>query len=114
MLALLPAAGAENWQVAWKDDTQTLKVDRDSVRVDGPQVEYWYSDTVDALVDLSEFRYRAVSDCVTNQMRLVEVHDPETGQTKPVQDSVWKDRSYNPDDPLAVMHHEICRDYGVR
>ena len=111
-LLFLPKGWAEDWKVVWKDDMQTLKVDRDSVRVSGSQVEYWYSDEVDAIVDWSEFRYHAISDCVNHQMKLTEVHDPASGQTNPVKDSEWKDKSYNPDDPVTVMHYEVCRDYG--
>lgn len=107
-----PRGWAEDWQVVWKDDTQTLKVDRDSVQVNGSQVEYWYSDEVDAIVDIMEHRYYAVSDCTTNQMRLTQGYDPESGQTIPVKDSEWKEKPYDPDDPVTVMHYEVCRDYG--
>lgn len=113
LLAFLPEARAEDWRTVWKDDMQELRVDRDSVQVNGTQVEYWYSDTVDAIVDLMEHRYYVVSDCASNQMKHSQVYDPLSGQTNPVQDSEWKDRSYNPDDPVAVMHYEICRDYGA-
>ena len=107
----LPSAKAENWQVAWKDDTQELRLDRDSIRVNGTQVEYWYSDTVDALVDIMEHRYYAISDCENHQMRLTHVYDPASGQTNPVKDSEWQAMPYNPDDSVTVMHYEVCRDY---
>ena len=112
LLVFLPPVRAEDWQVVWKDDMQTLKIDRDSIRVNGTQVEYWYSDEVDAIVDWMEYRYYAVSDCASHQMKLIQVYDPASGQTKPVKDSGWKDRSYNPDDPMTVMHYEVCRDYA--
>jgi hypothetical protein len=112
VFSFLTSVWAENWKVVWKDSTQELKVDRDSVRINGSQVEYWYSDTVDALVDLMEHRYYAVSDCASHQMKLVEVYDPASGQTNPVKESEWKDRPYNPDDPVTVMHYEVCLDYG--
>ncbi len=111
-LAFLPRGWAENWQVVWKDDTQTLKVDRDSIRANGSQVEYWYSDEVDAIVDIMEHRFHAVSDCTYHQLRLIEVYDPVAGQTNPVKDSEWKEKPYNSDDPVTVMHYEVCRDYG--
>lgn len=111
-LVLLPAARAEDWKVVWKDDMQTLKVDRDSIRVNGSQVEYWYSDTLDAIVDSSEFRYHALSDCASNQMRLTEVYDPSSGQTNPVKDSGWKEKPYDSHDSVTVMHYEVCRDYS--
>ena len=113
LVVFLPRVWAEDWQVVWKDDMQTLKVDRDSVRVSGTEIEYWYSDEVDAIVDIMEHRFHAVSDCNHNQLRLIEVYDPETDQTNPVKESVWKGMPYNPDDPVAVMHYEVCRDYGV-
>ncbi len=108
----LPRGWAEDWQVVWKDDMQTLKVDRESVRVNGSQVEYWYSDTVDAIVDSSEFRYHPFSDCASHQMRLTEVYDPASGQTNPVKDSGWKEKPYDSHDSVTVMQDEICRDYG--
>jgi len=114
LFVFLSQARAENWKVVWKDDMQELRVDRDSVQVNGPQVEYWYSDTVDALVDIMEHRFYAVSDCAANQMRLTQVYDPETGQTNPVQNSEWKEMPYNPDDPVTVMHYDVCLDYGGR
>jgi hypothetical protein len=109
-----PLVEAEDWQVVWKDSMQQIRVDRDSVRVDGQQVEYWYSDEVDALVDRMEHRYRVVSDCENNRMRHLEVYDPMTGETRPVQDSEWKEMSYDPDDPIKVMHHEVCDSYPAR
>lgn len=102
---------AEDWKVVWKDDMQTLKVDRDSVQVNSSQVEYWYSDEIDALVDWMEHRFHAVSDCAANQMRLIQIYDPASGETNPVKDSEWQEKPYNPDDPVTVMHYEICRDY---
>lgn len=107
----LPDLRAENWQVVWKDDMQTLRVDRDSIQVNGAEVEYWYADEVDAIVDWMEHRFHAVSDCAHHQLRLIEVFDPATGQTNPVKESGWKDMPYRSDDPVAVMHYEICRDY---
>ena len=111
-LLFQPKGWAEDWEVVWKDDMQTLKVDRDSIRVNGTEVEYWYSDEVDALVDIMEHRFYAISDCAANQMRLTQVYDPESGQTTPVKDSEWKEKPYNSKDPVTVMHYEVCRDYG--
>lgn len=112
-LVLLPVARAEDWLVVWKDDMQELRVDRDSVQRNGSEVEYWYSDTVDAIVDIMEHRYHAISDCTNNQMRLIEVYDPDSGQTTPVKESEWQAKPYNPDDSVTVMHYEVCRDYGL-
>ena len=112
LLVFSTQARAEDWKVVWKDDMQELRVDRDSIQVSGAQVEYWYSDTVDALVDIMEHRFYAVSDCGNNQMRLVQVYEPASGQTNPVKESEWKTLPYNPDDPVTVMHYEVCRDYG--
>lgn len=112
LLVFSAEARAEDWKVVWKDDMQELRVDRDSVRVSGTQVEYWYSDTVDALVDIMEHRFYAISDCTNHQMKLIQVYDPASGQTHAVQDSEWKSKPYNPDDPVTVMHYEVCRDYG--
>ena len=64
-------------------------------------------------MDIMEHRFYAISDCVSNQMRLVQVYDPATGQTNPVKESEWRDMPYNPEDPVTVMHYEVCRDYGV-
>ncbi len=110
-LVFLPEGWAENWKVVWKDDTQELRVNRDSVRVDGAEVEYWYSDSVDAIVDFMEHHYHAVSDCIANRMRHLEVYDPASRQTTTVQDTGWKDMPYNPSDPVTVMHYEVCLDY---
>lgn len=110
-LVFLPEGWAENWKVVWKDDTQELRVNRDSVRVDGAEVEYWYSDSVDAIVDFMEHHYHAVSDCTANRMRHLEVYDPASRQTTTVQDTGWKDMPYNPSDPVTVMHYEVCLDY---
>ena len=41
------------------------------------------------------------------------MYDPSTGQTKELV-SEWKEMSYNPDDPVTVMHEEVCRSYAVR
>lgn len=108
----LPPLGAEDWRVVWKDDMQQLRVDRDSVRVDGPQVEYWYSDEVDAIVDFMEHHYHAVSDCAANQIRRLEVYDPVSGETRPVKEQGWKPLAYDPGDAVTVMHYEMCRDYA--
>ncbi len=113
LIVFLPEGRAEDWKVAWKDDMQELRVDRDSVQKNGSQVEYWYSDTVDAIVDIMEHRYHAVSDCANHQMKLIEVYDPASGQTNPVKNSEWQAKPYNPDDPVTVMHDEVCRDYGT-
>lgn len=110
-LMFLPEARAEDWKVVWKDDTQTLKVDRDSVRVEGAQVDYWYSDEVDAVVDVMEHHWHVVSDCAANQMRHLEVYDPVSGKTTASQDTGWKGKPYNPEDSVTVMHYEVCRDY---
>lgn len=112
LLVVFTEARAEDWRTVWKDDMQELRVDRGSVRVNGSEIEYWYSDTVDAIVDWMEHRYYAVSDCANHQMRLVEVYDRASGETHPVQESGWKDMPYHPDDPVTVMHYEVCRDYG--
>lgn len=109
-----PQARAENWEVVWKDSAQTLRIDRDSVRTDGETVEYWYSDEVDALVDFMEHRCQAVSDRRNNRMRIVQVLDPATGETWPAKESEWKEMPYDPDNPLWVMHDQVCRDYGGR
>jgi hypothetical protein len=114
LLVFLPQVRAEDWEVVWKDSTQTLRVDRDSVRVDGGMVEYWYSDEVDALVDFMEHRYQVVSDCRGNRMRYIQVYDPASGESKLVVDPEWKDVAYAPDDPVAVMHYEVCGDYAGR
>ncbi len=111
LLVFLPEGRAENWKVVWKDDMQELRVDRDSVRIDGAEVDYWYSDSVDAIVDFMEHHYHVVSDCATNRMRHLEVYDPASGRTNTVQDAGWKDMPYNPRDSVTVMHYEICRDY---
>ena len=110
----LPPLWAEDWQVMWKDDMQELRLNKDSVRVNGGEVEYWYSDTVDAIVDWMEHRFRVVSDCTNHKLRVIEVFDPATGQTNPAKESEWKDMPYQPDDPVTVMHYEVCRDYGVQ
>lgn len=107
-----PKSWAEDWQVVWKDDMQRLSVDRDSVRVDGAQIEYRYRDEVDAIVDRMEHHYRVVSDCVANRMRWLEIYDPDSGRTSAVKDAGWKDMSHDPDDPVTVMHYEVCRDFG--
>jgi len=59
-----------------------------------------------------EHRFHAASDCADHRLRLMEVFDPATGQTSPVKDPGWKEKPYNPDDPVTVMHYEVCRDYG--
>ena len=109
---VLPEVRAEDWQVVWKDDMQKIQVDRDSIQVNGAQVEYWYSDTVDAIVDQMEHRFHAVSDCANQKFRLIEVYEPPSGQTHAVKESGWKDMPYNPNDPVTVMHYEVCRDFG--
>jgi hypothetical protein len=104
---------AEDWQVVWKDSTQTIRLDRDSVRVNGQTVEYWYSDEVDAIVDFMEHHYHVVSDCTANQIRHLEVYDPVSGETRPVQDQGWRELPYDPQDAVTVMHYEMCRDYAT-
>ena len=108
-----PPLWAADWQVVWKDDMQELRIDRDSVRVNGAEVEYWYSDEVDAVVDIMEQHYRAVSDCQNNQIRLLEVYDTDSGETKPVQEQGWRPLPYDPKDAVTVMHYGVCRDYGT-
>lgn len=108
LLIFPPQGKGEEWEVVWKDATQTLRVDRDSVRVDGSEVEYWYKDEVDAVVDWMEHRYHAVSDCAGHRIRRIEVFDPESGQTRSVTDPEWKDVPYEPDDAVSVMHDEVC------
>ena len=108
-----PQAWSEDWQVAWKDSMTTLRVDKDSIRVKGQTVEYWYSEETDALVDWAEYRYDAVSDCENNRLRLIRMYDPSTGQTKELE-SEWRDMSYDSQDPVKVMHEEVCRSYAAR
>lgn len=110
-LVFLPEAWAENWKVVWKDSVQELRLDQDSIQVNGAVVEYWYSDQVDALVDWMEHRYHVLSDCQSNQMKHLEVYEPPSGPVKPVEVSEWKDIPYESNDPVAVMHYEICSDY---
>jgi hypothetical protein len=59
-----------------------------------------------------EHRYHVVSDCENHQMKHIEVYDLTSGATHPVKESEWKSLPYNPDDPVTVMHYEVCRDYG--
>jgi hypothetical protein len=86
-----------------------VRVDRDSVRSVGKMLEYWYSDEEDAIVDWMEHRYYVVSDCEGNRMRHVTVYDPATGESKAVANSEWADMTYDPEDPIKLMHYEVCR-----
>lgn len=116
--AFLPRARAEDWQVVWKDSVATLRVDRDSVHADGPQVEYWYSDETDALVDWMEYRYHVVSDCENRRMRILEAYETTSGEYRRVGEQVgesgWREVPYDSGDPVAVMHDEVCSDYAGR
>ena len=110
-LLSVPLLWAADWQVVWKDDMQELRVDRNSVQVNGSEVEYWYSDQVDAIVDIMEQHYHAFSDCTNHRIRLLEVYDPVSGQTKPVQNQGWRKLPYDSHDAVTVIHYGVCSDY---
>ena len=110
-LVILPRLWAEDWKVVWKDGMQELRIDRDSVQVNGAEVDYWYADEVDAIVDWMEHRYHVISDCRNNQMKVLEVYEPPSGPVKLVEVPQWKVVSYESNNPVAVMQDEICRDY---
>lgn len=104
---------AEEWRVVWKDEMQQIRVDRDSMRVEGGEVEYWYSDEMDAIVDWMEHRLHAISDCANHRMRRLAVYDPSTGVTTPIKESGWEEMPSLPNDPMSVLHDEVCREAGL-
>ena len=103
---------AQDWEVVWKDDMQELRLDRDSVKVNGSEVEYWYSDEVDAFLDIMEHHSHVVSDCANHRIRLLEIYDPDSGQTRSVPDPRWRELPYDPKDAVTVMHYGVCRNYA--